>query len=194
MRARALESASRAVATPRADACHACPPAPALPPLSCRQRVDEAPFELAGDTKVALAAKRQGGSYPVPASVPALGRARVASGAPGIFAGTSFVLRGPFDSISSGDLESLVSLGGGRLVDAADDATLVLLSRKALKDDAKALRAMAAAAVGRVVDQTWLLDSVSIHARKELDEQYVVSAASGPGPAVGAGKARPAAR
>ena len=165
--------------------------------------MDEAPFELAGDTKVALAAKRQVGSYPVPASVPALGRARVATGAPGIFAGLSFVLRGPFDSISHGDLESLVSLGGGRLVvggagDARADAatTLVLLSRKALKDDATALRAAATeAAAGRLVDQTWLLDSVSIHARKELDEQYVLPAARAGGqpPATaGGGKARQA--
>lgn len=102
----------------------------------------------------------------LPRNVPALGRRRAAEGSPGLFAGRRLVLRGPVNQIAIAELESLVTLGGGEVVPAtapeasADPSVVVVISNSLVTE--KDRRALDAASAGLVVDQSWLLDSISL--------------------------------
>lgn len=133
--------------------------------------MDEAPFEFDADIKAQQAAQLCG--VALPRSVPAAGRARAAAGEAGIFAGMRVALSGPFDKISGADLESLVKLGGGAVVPpaapevAAAGSDVVVVCSCILTPE-KERRALEAATPGRLVDQSWLLDSVSVLSRAPL--------------------------
>lgn len=141
----------------------------------------EAPFELFGDVKLSPDAAQ---------GTPALGRARHALGAPGIFSGLRVVLRGPFDRIAVNELRSLVELGGGGVVDEADvgsDAGVVMVASKLMQAAAAAFKnAPPAPHPGPTVDQAWLLDSVSTHSMLPVGPPYVLLL-PGQGGAGGAG-------
>lgn len=111
--------------------------------------------------------------------VTALGRARARAGAPGIFASLRVSLCGPFDKIDAEDLASLVRLGGGTILpihapELDSDAGLVRLVARAKVSQATLAAEGRPAPPGPLLDQAWLLDSISAFALLAVSAQYRV--------------------
>jgi hypothetical protein len=141
---------------------------------ACSQQqrlVAEEEFEVDGDSKVI------GG--------PRAGRLRRDLNTPLVFAGRKFIIREPLENMQLSEMRNLLTFGGGIIssnpdADTKERSAIIICSRAALKLGQSSVSASGgkvpavSSYSGTLLDQTWVLDSISGYIARPFDN-YVVS-------------------
>jgi hypothetical protein len=102
---------------------------------------------------------------------------RVAAQGRKVFDGLRLSIVGPLDKMSDVELEALLKVGGATIASAAElmaDDTVVGISSVAKMTPRKADE-MRVSAKGTIVDQAWVMDSVSFHKPLALSSYELAS-------------------
>lgn len=125
--------------------------------VSCRNAAPEAKFEVAGDIKELGA--------------PPAGRLRVLRRQKPLFFAQRYAVLGPLDKLAADEMKALLHAGGAQVM--SDDAgrhdstvTTIAAAHKCRSIDHA--RTLEATYKGPVVDQTWVLDSISNYQQQDM--------------------------